>query len=730
MSDPPRVLSLGSSGIKIVMSPSPPPAAAAATTTSKFVFTIPRPAANATAAPPAAPPAPAAPPRPAVVVGRYGAGVVPVPQPGQRLMRLLFVDDGERLESFVIGRPIAIAWKKRTAAEKQKGGAVSSTSISAAPAGTSAAPAVPTVPPSLPQPPAIAPSPATPARPPQAAALSNASSAHQALALPSTPIAPMTPMAPMAPLAPATPMNSDMHSALRMQQLLALQQSAHPLDPLQLAQMTQLRVQQHFQQQMAQQQAMQYQQMFAMMMGSQMTSDPSAALALSGLSALTPEQQGLVFQQLFAAQTQTQTKLMDAYRNNLPATPTFKPSISSASASATNYTSSSSSSTVAATQQRNIAAVQLKQQQYKAHREAQYMSSESSIYSPFPLTKSQLREKRAERKPFLDAIKAHRELMRESMKERKKQFARCIKDALHIAHKRERTRQNEELKKAKLVQKDREQRLAALKSNDIVAYSAMLKDCKSQRLQTLLEQTAKWEAKLKSMIHEKRRAGRREAKLERLMESQKAAAKAAAEAEAKAAEAATGDGTEVAAAASPTESAVESAAAASDAASSAAASAAPSSSVDAAAVPAAAAATAAAPTDTVALTPAASAMATAASAPAAAAAATAADVPMDGSGSASAEEQKSSAPESSPKDSEESDFSLHNQCRCIPSCSSLTLVLSCVVSSDDKLDLIEEQIVQPKLLSGGELKPYQITGIQWLVSLYNNHLNGILADGE
>ncbi|CAF1187630.1 unnamed protein product [Rotaria sordida] len=35
---------------------------------------------------------------------------------------------------------------------------------------------------------------------------------------------------------------------------------------------------------------------------------------------------------------------------------------------------------------------------------------------------------------------------------------------------------------------------------------------------------------------------------------------------------------------------------------------------------------------------------------------------------------------------------------------------------------------QSLLLVGGILKPYQIQGLEWLVSLYNNHLNGILAD--
>ena len=35
---------------------------------------------------------------------------------------------------------------------------------------------------------------------------------------------------------------------------------------------------------------------------------------------------------------------------------------------------------------------------------------------------------------------------------------------------------------------------------------------------------------------------------------------------------------------------------------------------------------------------------------------------------------------------------------------------------------------QPHLLSGGVLKPYQLFGLNWMVSLYNNNLNGILAD--
>ena len=44
-----------------------------------------------------------------------------------------------------------------------------------------------------------------------------------------------------------------------------------------------------------------------------------------------------------------------------------------------------------------------------------------------------------------------------------------------------------------------------------------------------------------------------------------------------------------------------------------------------------------------------------------------------------------------------------------------------------------EEVVkrQPGLLRpppGATLREYQMKGLQWLVSLYNNHLNGILAD--
>lgn len=56
-------------------------------------------------------------------------------------------------------------------------------------------------------------------------------------------------------------------------------------------------------------------------------------------------------------------------------------------------------------------------------------------------------------------------------------------------------------------------------------------------------------------------------------------------------------------------------------------------------------------------------------------------------------------------------------------------------AAKDKVDYynvahrIKETVTkQPTILVGGELKSYQIKGLEWMVSLYNNHVNGILAD--
>ncbi|EIM23270.1 hypothetical protein E3Q22_00227 [Wallemia mellicola] len=40
----------------------------------------------------------------------------------------------------------------------------------------------------------------------------------------------------------------------------------------------------------------------------------------------------------------------------------------------------------------------------------------------------------------------------------------------------------------------------------------------------------------------------------------------------------------------------------------------------------------------------------------------------------------------------------------------------------------EKVTTQPSILIGGQLKEYQLKGLQWMISLYNNRLNGILAD--
>lgn len=42
--------------------------------------------------------------------------------------------------------------------------------------------------------------------------------------------------------------------------------------------------------------------------------------------------------------------------------------------------------------------------------------------------------------------------------------------------------------------------------------------------------------------------------------------------------------------------------------------------------------------------------------------------------------------------------------------------------------MFSEEVRQPSILVGGDLKEYQLSGLQWMVSLYNNKLNGILAD--
>jgi len=42
--------------------------------------------------------------------------------------------------------------------------------------------------------------------------------------------------------------------------------------------------------------------------------------------------------------------------------------------------------------------------------------------------------------------------------------------------------------------------------------------------------------------------------------------------------------------------------------------------------------------------------------------------------------------------------------------------------------VVEDVTVQPEMLVAGQMRPYQMKGLEWMVSLFNNKLNGILAD--
>lgn len=43
-------------------------------------------------------------------------------------------------------------------------------------------------------------------------------------------------------------------------------------------------------------------------------------------------------------------------------------------------------------------------------------------------------------------------------------------------------------------------------------------------------------------------------------------------------------------------------------------------------------------------------------------------------------------------------------------------------------DVQERVYEQATIMVNGQLKEYQVKGLEWLVSLFNNNLNGILAD--
>lgn len=50
------------------------------------------------------------------------------------------------------------------------------------------------------------------------------------------------------------------------------------------------------------------------------------------------------------------------------------------------------------------------------------------------------------------------------------------------------------------------------------------------------------------------------------------------------------------------------------------------------------------------------------------------------------------------------------------------------LSSAKEDETEKEQADLVPLLTGGKLKPYQIKGVKWMISLWQNGLNGILAD--
>ncbi len=51
-------------------------------------------------------------------------------------------------------------------------------------------------------------------------------------------------------------------------------------------------------------------------------------------------------------------------------------------------------------------------------------------------------------------------------------------------------------------------------------------------------------------------------------------------------------------------------------------------------------------------------------------------------------------------------------------------------SSNKKQKVNEEdnQLAQPALVTGGQMRDYQLKGVAWLAALFENGINGILAD--
>ena len=49
-------------------------------------------------------------------------------------------------------------------------------------------------------------------------------------------------------------------------------------------------------------------------------------------------------------------------------------------------------------------------------------------------------------------------------------------------------------------------------------------------------------------------------------------------------------------------------------------------------------------------------------------------------------------------------------------------------SDEEEAVVLTRLEVQPSILKGGELRDYQLTSLNWLISLYETGINGILAD--
>jgi len=154
--------------------------------------------------------------------------------------------------------------------------------------------------------------------------------------------------------------------------------------------------------------------------------------------------------------------------------------------------------------QRNILAVQEKYRR-------QSFPPAAPVLSPAELEAQQTKARA--RRSFLKEVKAQFIDLMQTRKAHRKALGRCMRDVAKLGQAMERKRAVELARQARAEQREREQRLVALKNNDIEAYKTLLKDVKNVRLQTLLGETARWEAKLKAMIAGKRRTGRREERI-------------------------------------------------------------------------------------------------------------------------------------------------------------------------------------------------------------------------